>query len=181
MSMPQRQPQGLTEPIRTISGEAAGRKRPASRGNARERAATWLRLWAAALLVAGAWMALQTAIIATGTELVRQREVLARTERVGGELQLELASMRSVARIEAVARERLGFTRPQVDLPAAAAAPRSAVAADLPLRTVTLSLSERARGNREAGAGIRPRPMLGAWDTFLDWLAGRAAEAATRD
>ncbi|HSW09813.1 MAG TPA: hypothetical protein VLK32_02795 [Bacillota bacterium] len=181
MSMPQRQLKQLAKPIVTAPSEAAGRSRPRPRPSARERAVTWLRLWAAALLVAAGWMAVQTAIIATGSELVQARDVLARAERAGGELKLELASLRSVARIEAVAGERLGLILSRVDQPAPATIRHSPAPIHQPSRTVTLSLAEDAGRRLGAGEGIHPRPMLGAWDIFLDWLAGRAAEAATRD
>lgn len=181
MSMPQRQLSYLPEPIATGRSAPAGRKRARPQPSARERAVTWLRLWAVALLVAAGWMSLQTAIIASGSELVQARDALARTERLGGELQLKLSSLRSVARIEAIAGERLGLIRPRVDQPAPAALRHSSAPADQASRTVTLSLAESAGGGAGAAAGVRPRPMLGAWDTFLDWLAGRAAEAATRD
>ena len=181
MSMPGRQLRRLAEPISTMPSRPAKRSRLRPRLMALDLAVTWLRLWAAAFLVTAGWMTLQAAIIVTGSDLVQARDVLARTVRAGDELELELASMRSMARIEAAASERLGLTRPGVKHPVAAAVGHVVTASAAPSdRTVTLLLPSDA-GIAGVKADMRPRPRLGAWDTFLNWLTGRATEAATRD
>ncbi len=179
MGMPQRQPVRPAAPVSPAPDRFAGCNRPRPRPCARERAVTWVRFWVVAFLLAAGWMALQAAIIVTGTELVQARGELAGTVRAGDELRLELASLRSVARIEALAAQRLGFVRPPVNR-AAATADATSREVVWEGRSVTLALtgSEEDAG---AGTGTRPRPPMGAWDAFLNWLTGRPAEAVTRD
>lgn len=127
-------------------------------------------------MVAAAWVALQAAITITGIQLARTRAELARATRTGEELRLELAGLRSVERVEAIAIGQLGFARPPGIRAVAAVPVMAAPAVPAPSRTVTLTIEDGG-----AGGGITPEPARAqAWDQFLRWLAGRVAEAGSR-
>jgi len=137
-----------------------------------------LVLVAGMLLATAGWVALQSAIATTGVELARARAELARARRVGQELRLELAALRSVERIEAVAVGKLGFSKP-----AAVRMPATPDLPDIPAvttasRTVTLRLED---GPAAAPVAEEPRLLMVAWDRFLRWLAGQRAEAGSWD
>ncbi|MDQ7793951.1 MAG: hypothetical protein RDU89_05995 [bacterium] len=149
-------------------------RRPRRAWRARSRYQVCLVLLAGVLLAAAGWVALQAAITTAGQQLVQARTELAGAVRTGEELRLELAVLRSVERVEAVATGQLGFLRPPA-VRVVPAAGGTGVPVEAPLRTVTLPVGE----GTGAVAHEQPSPYLGAWDQFLRWLAGRTAEAGS--